>query len=49
MQTRKAPDLWGLHENKTCMFPIKVVSFFFPTYCLLRKMCSIKYIMELLA
>ena len=28
MQTRKAPDLWGLHENKTCMFPIKVVSFF---------------------
>ena len=48
MQTRKAPDLWGLHENKTCTFPIKVLSFF-PTYCLLRKMCFIKYIMELLA
>ena len=48
MQCRKAPDFWGLDENKTCAFPVKLVSFF-PTYCLLHKMRSIKYIIELLA
>ena len=27
MQTRKAPDFWGLHKNKNCAFPLKITSF----------------------
>ena len=23
MQTRKAPDFWGLHKNMNCSFPLK--------------------------
>ena len=23
MQTREAPDFWGLHKNKNCAFPLK--------------------------
>ena len=24
MQTREAPDFWGLHKNKNCAFPLNI-------------------------
>ena len=26
MQTREAPDFWGLHKNKNCAFPLMFLS-----------------------